>query len=215
MVRLGRRTVFRAAAVAACFALLCPTPANSLHVPSLPLAMSDREGMRLRGGGPLDIFKKLAPAPVAPPPAPRASMPTGSVEVLTVLVMAAITHFARPSTLTPVGGIPTVQHVFYYGWVAALSTGLGALPLIFLGKVTDVWLGLSNAVAVARLSAPPSPLVPRHASNGPLHSRALVSSFTPRVSPVYGGRGRAGSRSSIGGRGQYLGVWCAGHLGLA
>lgn len=168
-----RRTVFRAAAAAACFALLCPTPADSLHVSSLPLAMSDRDsthGMRLRGGGPLgNIFKKLAPTPVPPPPpAPRAAMPTGSVEVMTVLVMAAITHFARPSTLTPVGGIPTVQHVFYYGWVAALSTGLGALPLIFLGKVTDVWLGLSNAVAVPRLPAPPP-----HASPGPLYPRAL------------------------------------------
>jgi hypothetical protein len=106
--------------------------------------------MRLRGGGPLDLFKR---APPPPPPAPvvRMAMPTGSVEILTVIAMAAITHFTRPSTLTSVGGLPTIAHVWYYGWVAALSTGLGALPLIFLGKVTDVWLGLSNAVAAGMM----------------------------------------------------------------
>jgi hypothetical protein len=148
---MGRRgCVFRAAAAAACLALLYPAHSEALHAPSLPLAMPERDGaagMRLRGGGPLDLFKR---APPPPPPAPvvRMAMPTGSVEILTVIAMAAITHFTRPSTLTSVGGLPTIAHVWYYGWVAALSTGLGALPLIFLGKVTDVWLGLSNAVAV-------------------------------------------------------------------
>jgi len=64
-----------------------------------------------------------------------------------VLIMAVITVVTRPSTMAEIGKEPTVGHVWYYGWVAALSTGLGALPLLLLGKVTDVWLGLSNALA--------------------------------------------------------------------
>jgi zinc transporter ZupT len=78
-------------------------------------------------------------------------MGIGPLELVTVISMALITFFSRPNTLTPVGGTPTIAHVFYYGWVAALSTGLGALPLVFMGTVKDHWLGISNAIAAGMM----------------------------------------------------------------
>lgn len=139
-------------------------PAQGLHSPSAGQAFSLKssscarpasEGaLHLRGGGVFGLFKKPPP-----PPAPKktgvmaaiSSVGMGPVEAAIIAAMAIITHFARPSTLTPVGGLSTVQHVFYYGWVAALSTGLGALPLMFMGAVKDHWLGLSNAIAAGMM----------------------------------------------------------------
>lgn len=82
---------------------------------------------------------------------PLSSLKVGPAEILVIVGMGLITHFTRPSTLTPVGGTPTIQHVFYYGWIAALSTGLGALPLVFMGEVKDMWLGISNAIAAGMM----------------------------------------------------------------
>jgi len=100
------------------------------------------------------LFKKPPPPPAPKPTgvmAALSSLGMGPMEGVILVVMAIITHFARPSTLTPVGGMSTIQHVFYYGWVAALSTGLGALPLMFMGAVKDHWLGLSNAIAAGMM----------------------------------------------------------------
>ena len=101
------------------------------------LVSQPQEGMRLRGGG-LPFPSKSA---VAAPPSKSVmetkttSFPALVQQLAIVIAMALITVFSRPSTLTPVGGSPSIQHVFHYGWVAALSTGLGALPLLFMGKV--------------------------------------------------------------------------------
>jgi len=40
----------------------------------------------------------------------------------------------------------TVGHVWYYGWITALSTGLGVLPLIFVPHLDKFWIGVSNGM---------------------------------------------------------------------
>lgn len=58
---------------------------------------------------------------------------------------AVITYVTKPNPLQPHHGEePTIQHVFYYGWLTAISTGLGALPLVFAPKLADYWIGISN-----------------------------------------------------------------------
>ncbi|EKX34583.1 hypothetical protein GUITHDRAFT_98030 [Guillardia theta CCMP2712] len=66
-----------------------------------------------------------------------------------ISLMALISYFTMPATLT--ARVPTVGHVWYYGWLAALSTGLGALPLLFFSKPSDFWLGASNAIAAGMM----------------------------------------------------------------
>ena len=63
----------------------------------------------------------------------------------TLAVLAAITYFAMPDPLQPHHGEePSIQHVFYYGWLTAISTGLGVLPLVFAPNLDSFWVGISN-----------------------------------------------------------------------
>jgi ZIP family zinc transporter len=64
-------------------------------------------------------------------------------------VMAAISILTKPSSLTTKE--PTVYQVWYYGWLAALSTGLGALPLLFMSKPDNLWMSISNAIAAGMM----------------------------------------------------------------
>ena len=36
------------------------------------------------------------------------------------------------------------QHVWYYGWITALSTGVGVLPFFFFSEPDKYWMGISN-----------------------------------------------------------------------
>lgn len=47
----------------------------------------------------------------------------------------------------------TLHTVFYYGWISAISTGLGVVPLCFVTKMNDYYIGLSNAVAAGMMCA--------------------------------------------------------------
>ena len=42
------------------------------------------------------------------------------------------------------GGRATLQHVWYFGWITALSTGLGTLPFVVVSEMNKWWLGVSN-----------------------------------------------------------------------
>ena len=50
------------------------------------------------------------------------------------------------------GGRSTA-HVWWYGWVTALSTGLGAVPMAFATDVSEFYLGLANAVAAGMMTS--------------------------------------------------------------
>lgn len=67
-------------------------------------------------------------------------------------VILAISYFTLPDSLQPVGR-PTVQHVWYFGWISALSTGLGVLPLVVAPKLDTFWVGISNAIAAGMMIA--------------------------------------------------------------
>ena len=48
----------------------------------------------------------------------------------------------------------SIFHVWWYGWVTALSTGLGAFPMLFFpGDASEVWLGVSNAIAAGMMTS--------------------------------------------------------------
>lgn len=43
--------------------------------------------------------------------------------------------------------------VFYYGWISAISTGFGVLPLCFVTEMKEYWIGVSNAIAAGMMCA--------------------------------------------------------------
>ena len=69
-----------------------------------------------------------------------------------LLGFAAITIATIPRPFHPPHGEqPTIQHVFYYGWLTAMSTGLGALPFLLVPDVKSFWVGISNGTFTTRL----------------------------------------------------------------
>lgn len=42
---------------------------------------------------------------------------------------------------------------FYYGWLTAISTGFGAIPLAFAPNLAAYWVGISNAIAAGMMVA--------------------------------------------------------------
>lgn len=59
----------------------------------------------------------------------------------------------------------TIQHVWYYGWITALSTGLGTLPFLIVSEMNQWWLGVSNGTSSC-LAWPHCPFAPGHYSLG-------------------------------------------------
>jgi len=80
---------------------------------------------------------------------PSAGKESTAFKVGSVAILAAITIFTCPPSFTTKE--PTVLHVWYYGWLSAVSTGLGAVPLMFWGELSDWWLGVCNAVAAGMM----------------------------------------------------------------
>lgn len=76
---------------------------------------------------------------------------TRSIIALTVVIV--ITLVAYPRTDLRDGGDVTIHHVWYYGWLTAVSTGLGVVPLIFAPELDKFWVGVSNAIAAGMMTA--------------------------------------------------------------
>lgn len=72
----------------------------------------------------------------------------------TLLLFCAITVLAWPGHWHPLDrqgrSETSVRYVFFYGWLTALSTGLGVLPFALLPDVADYWVGISNGAFDAR-----------------------------------------------------------------
>lgn len=77
---------------------------------------------------------------------------TSKRAIIAALVVLGISYFTYPDTLQPVGR-PTVKHVWYFGWISALSTGLGVLPLVIAPKLDTFYVGVSNAIAAGMMIA--------------------------------------------------------------
>jgi hypothetical protein len=75
----------------------------------------------------------------------RKTHPTPTWVYLAFAVILIVSYVTLPQPLQPPHGEePTIQHVFYYGWLTAVSTGLGALPLAFAPNLSAYWVGISN-----------------------------------------------------------------------
>lgn len=77
---------------------------------------------------------------------------TSSITIIALLVILIITVVTIPRPFQPAGK-PTLLHVWYYGWITAISTGLGVIPLIFIPKLDSYWMGVSNAIAAGMMIA--------------------------------------------------------------
>lgn len=58
--------------------------------------------------------------------------------ILCILIF--VTVFTRPNWRDKV----SVHHVWYYGWITAISTGFGAIPFYFFPEPNKFWMGVSN-----------------------------------------------------------------------
>ena len=65
-----------------------------------------------------------------------------------LVIFALLTILTIPHPFHPtVKDGPTIRHVFYYGWLTAMSTGLGALPFLLYPDVGTYWVGISNGTS--------------------------------------------------------------------
>ena len=60
-----------------------------------------------------------------------------------LVLFAAVTVLTYPVPFQP-HGEPTLKHVFFYGWMTAISTGCGVLPFMIMPDVPKFWVGISN-----------------------------------------------------------------------
>jgi hypothetical protein len=66
---------------------------------------------------------------------------------ITIIIFIIITFITIPQPFHPEPGmVPSVQHVFYYGWLTCISTGLGAIPFYLFPDVATFWIGISNGM---------------------------------------------------------------------
>jgi hypothetical protein len=63
--------------------------------------------------------------------------------ILALVCIVVISVVTIPRPFHPEGE-PSISHVFYYGWLTAISTGLGVVPFIFMPDVPTFWVGVSN-----------------------------------------------------------------------
>lgn len=71
-----------------------------------------------------------------------------------------ISHATYPGSGLAIGEAGmSLWHVWYFGWITALSTGLGTLPFAVVTEMNKWWLGVSNACAAGMMLAASSSLV--------------------------------------------------------
>ncbi|KAG5185963.1 hypothetical protein JKP88DRAFT_271905 [Tribonema minus] len=98
--------------------------------------------------------------------------------ILLYIVIVLISKYTLPTDLHPVQ--PTLNHVWYYGWVTAVSTGLGAVPLLFASELGEQMLGVSNAIACGMMLSASYSLI-MEGANLPADPDCIVASAALRV----------------------------------
>jgi len=72
----------------------------------------------------------------------------GYIFLLTVVIVTYVAYPFEGGLVSWGVGELSLSMVGYYGWVTAVSTGLGVFPLIlFNNSPSEFWLGVSNAIA--------------------------------------------------------------------
>lgn len=74
---------------------------------------------------------------------PKKAAKATALEWAGLALLVFLTFFLMPHPLHPEGE-PSIHHVFYYGWLTAVSTGFGVVPLIFAPNLASYWVGVSN-----------------------------------------------------------------------
>lgn len=73
---------------------------------------------------------------------------------IVIAFLAVITYVTYPGITWGNNALePTMHTVFYYGWISAMSTGFGVLPLCFVSEMKEYWIGVSNAIAAGMMCA--------------------------------------------------------------
>ena len=81
----------------------------------------------------------------------RRRAPRHIVRWLSVGALIFVSYETFPASLWDPGVSPSLQSVWYFGWMTALSTGLGPLPFLFVGNPSRLILGLANAIAAGMM----------------------------------------------------------------
>jgi len=83
----------------------------------------------------------------------KANVRTPKRSIIGFSLLCIISYIMWPEGglyVEPGTGAITRKHVWYYGWITAVSTGLGVVPLLFVrdvGQLDKFYIGMSNAVA--------------------------------------------------------------------
>ena len=75
-----------------------------------------------------------------------------SLVMLVLLVAVSIYTYPR-RFLSIENQTADVRHVFYWGWLTALSTGYGTLPFLCVTRPSSTVLGLANAAAAGMMGS--------------------------------------------------------------
>lgn len=62
------------------------------------------------------------------------------VAIFLIVLVVLISIFTLPDDWNGVSAL----HVWYYGWITAVSTGIGVLPFFFFSEPNKFWMGISN-----------------------------------------------------------------------
>ncbi len=65
------------------------------------------------------------------------------------VALLGLTAYGTYQLFSP--GVSRIVQVFWFSWITAISTGLGAAPWLFVNRVPDAWLGVSNALAAGMM----------------------------------------------------------------
>jgi len=125
-----------------------------------------------------DATPKTEGTAASPPPPTTTKARGPSVTVIGgIVALAVITYVTMPIPLQPLRGEePSMQHVFYYGWLTAISTGLGVFPLIFVPNLAPYWVGISNAIAAGMMVAASYSLITEGCTFDDPHDTSNLSS---------------------------------------